>query len=70
MKVAPIEQFEKPRQRKGFVLTAVWWNPETGRIRFTKYEQIIKERLQPVERQPIGPAPRRGITAVEQGLLL
>ena len=70
MNIVPIEQFEKPRQRKGFVLTAVWWNPETGRIRFTKYEPIVRPRPEPpADRQSPMPT-RRGVVAASQGQLL
>lgn len=35
--------YEKPRQRKGYTLTAVQWD-KAGRITRTKYEPVAKAR--------------------------
>lgn len=59
--------YERPRQRKGFNLTAVWWNRE-GRITRTVYEPIIKE-VRAVAAKPVAITPpqqvRRGALAAE-----
>ena len=37
--------YEKPRQRKGFTLTAVQWDRD-GRVVRTKYEPVVKARAE------------------------
>jgi hypothetical protein len=70
MKIVAMDQFERPRQKPGYTLTSVAWDPSTGRVRYTKYERI--EKVRPSTDRAPEPAPtRRGVVAAAtQGLLL
>lgn len=53
--------YQRPRQRKGFILSAVAWNRD-GTVRSTTYEPIRRAQR---EEAPASPGRRRSIIEVE-----